>query len=188
MTENSRYENINKFINSDKKISIPKYTITDSIFWLFNAQKDTAIFGKISFFKQMFLLYNEVMPDEIKNNSTNPKFISYRFGPYSFKIADILEELRYLGYINVDGRKNSRTEKFYLTSKGKKEAKNRLDLIPKEILKNFQKELKKRRITWDQLGNEGLLNYVYKNYPDFTEKSEIINKISFDVWDMGRFG
>ncbi len=187
MSNKIKFENISKFVEYEEKISIPKYTISDFIFWLLSSQ-NTPIFGKISFFKEMFLMYKEVLPIELKNKSINPKFIDYTYGPYSFLIADVLEQLKYDGYVSVEGRKNSRTEKFSLTNEGKKEAEKRIELLSDKKCKQFSQELKNRRRTWDQLGNRGLLNYVYKNYPEYTKNSRIKYKISYDIWDEGRIG
>lgn len=171
-----------------KEIPVQKYTISDLVLLLLHSQKETPIFGRISFFKQFFLLYQEVLSEDIRKNSMNPRFVKYNYGPYSFLVADMVEDLMHSNKISVEGRKNSKTESFSITKDGKKEARKILNNIPKNTKNKLMSDLKKRRILWDQLRNEGLLNYVYRNYPEYTSKSKIKNKITYTIWDEGRKG
>ncbi len=179
---------LSNFIEEEEKILIPKYSISDLVLWLLDAQSDVPIFGRISFFKQIFLLYTEVLPDSIKKETLNPQFIGYYYGPYSFVVADVIEDMVVSGLVKISGRKNSKTEQFSLTDNGKEEAEKRIGLLPQEMMKSFISVLKERRITWDQLRNYGLLQYVYNVYPQYREKSRINRKITSSVWDVGRVG
>ena len=188
MSERIDLKNISELIESKKKISIPKYTVSDLILWLLYANGEIPIIGRISFFKQIFLQFNEVLPNEIKRNTMDPKFVEYDYGPYSFLVADILEELKYTGNVCVKGRKNSLAEKISLTNNGKKNAEERINRISEEIKSKLFSELKHKRILWDQLRNEGLLNYVYSEYPTYTTKSKIKKKVTHSIWEVGRTG
>jgi hypothetical protein len=77
------------------------------------------------------------------------------------------------GLIISKGRKSSNKEIFYLTDYGKKRAKEQFEKL------NTQQQLKLKdlRKGWDQLGVKGILKYVYSNYQNFIDKSEIKKQV-----------
>lgn len=184
---NGMENEFDKFIKDLHKQEFKEFEVSDMIMWLLRSS-DKEIFGRISFFKQLFLLWNELIPPDMRRFVNDPMYIPYNFGPYSFFTADIMEELNINGIIDVSGRKNSRLEKFSLTEKGKMIADESIERIPIEFRDEFINELKERRIAWDQIGNRGLLDLVYNRYPEYAAQSVIKNKINKNIWDCGRFG
>ena len=141
-----------------------KFTLADATLILLYAQKDKPIFGRIMLTKEMFLLLNEILE---KDDVQDPKFVPYRFGPYSFVLGNVLSNLEFSGFINRTGRKNSRAEQFTLTDKGK----NTATILWNKLSENVRMVLPKKRKGWDQLGVNGILKLVYGKYEEYTKNS-----------------
>jgi uncharacterized protein YwgA len=145
---------------------------SDLILALFYAQKDMPIKGMISLMKQSFLLEKEFTKVEhIKTE--DGEYISYKYGPYSYKVDEIVSILEENGIVKSYGRKSSNKEIFYLTDFGKEAAKKAFDkLTPEQKIK-----LEDLRKGWDQLGIKGILKRVYGDYKEYINKSVILSKI-----------
>jgi len=158
-----------------------KLLVRDVILLLLYAIKDKPIYGRTMLMKQVFLTYEEILK---KHGIVfqDPKFVPYKFGPYSFIVTQVLEDLHFAGYIRIEGRRNTKKEKFLLTDAGIKEAYRRFQTLPPKI----REEIVKKRIGWDQLGTRGILNYVYTKYPKYKEKSEIKKKYKEIIWGQGK--
>lgn len=145
---------------------------SDLILALFYAQKDMPIKGMISLMKQSFLVEKEFAKGEhIKTE--DGEYISYKYGPYSFKVDEIILILEENGIVKSYGRKSSNKEIFYLTDFGKDVAKkvfDRLNLMQQRKLEDLRKG-------WDQLGVRGILTRVYKDYKRYINKSVILSEI-----------
>lgn len=168
------YTTANKLL---PKLKSKKYAIKDLILMLLCAQENKPIHGRIMLMKEIFLLYRRQMYKQ----SQDPKFVPYRFGPYSFHITEVVGTLNLDGLIGVKGRKNSNSESFTLTEKGKKEAKKIFNKLPKST----RQEIISKRKGWDQLGTDGILNYVYTHYPKYKEKSVLKHRYKDIVWGNG---
>lgn len=153
--------------------------LTDVILHLLYAKREKPIHGRIAMTKQIFLAIKEVFGEEIVEN---PKFVPYRYGPYSFLLTHILSNLKYDDLVGVKGRKNTSSEKFFLTEKGEKIAKKKFAKLSKEL----QNELIDRRKGWDQNHIKGILAYVYNKYPEFTEKSMIKKRYKSITWGRAK--
>jgi uncharacterized protein YwgA len=145
---------------------------SDLILALFYAQKDMPIKGMISLMKQSFLVEKEFTKDEhIKTE--NGEYIPYKYGPYSYKVDEIVTILEENGIVKSYGRKSSNKEIFYLTDDGKEMARKVFDkLMPEQ-----QRKLEDLRKGWDQLGIKGILKRVYVDYQDYINKSVILSKV-----------
>ena len=64
---------------------------------------------------------------------------------------------------------------------GQKYSKTLFNKLPK----SQKNEIAIKRKGWDQLGTEGILNYVYTHYPKYTEKSVIKNRYKDVIWGNG---
>lgn len=155
------------------KIKPKKLSKQDLIMILLFAQ-EKPIHGRILLMKELFLLYRRLLHEQ----SQDPKFVPYRFGPYSFHLVESVGTLNLDGYVEVRGRKNSNSESFTLTDKGKNSARKIFNQMPKSI----RNEITEKRKGWDQLGTEGILNYVYTHYPSFKEKSILKNRYKDIIW------
>lgn len=161
------------------KIAAPKINAAEGILLLL-AVTDKPIYGRIKLFKELFLLEKEVFN---KNSYLeHMQFVPYRFGPYSFRVGHLLEDLEMLGLILRKGKKNTGDESFSITEKGRKYIARLFDELPKDLLE----EVKKRRIGWDELGSDGILRYVYQHYPEYKQKSELKEKYKTITWGRGR--
>jgi uncharacterized protein YwgA len=127
------------------------------------------------------LLFEEIFKNE-KILFQNPNFVPYNYGPYSFTVMEIIENLRNSGDLVVQGRKNTKKEKFVLSKTAILKAKKKYSILPK----NIKHIIKEKRVGWDQLGNDGILRYVYLNYPEYKEKSVIKDRYSDIHWGLGK--
>ncbi len=156
-----------------------KHRISDVILYILFAQSSYPIHGRITITKQVFLTIKEVLGEE---NVENPKFVPYRYGPYSFLVTHVISNLEYDGLLDIKGRKNTSSEKFILTEKGIKVAKKKFTRLPRKL----QNELIDKRIGWDQSHVRGILAYVYNKYPEYTEKSLLKKKYQSIIWGRAR--
>lgn len=155
------------------------YKIADVPLYLLFAHPEKPIHGRIAMTKQVFLTINEILG---KENVENPKFIPYRYGPYSFLLTHIISNLEYDGILHVQGRKNTSSEKFTLTEKGMITTKRKFARLPAEI----RAQLVDRRKGWDQNHTRGILAYVYNKYPEYAEKSLLKDKYKSITWGRAR--
>jgi len=154
-----------------------KFTLADAIMLILYAQPDKPIFGRILLVKEIFLLTNEVLKDEVQDGN----FVPYHYGPYSFTLGNILSNLEFAGYVDRTGKRNSRLEHFKLTSKGKEVAAKIWDKVSPSV----QIEIQEKRKGWDQLGVKGILKLVYKNYPKFAKESYVKGRYKAISWGRG---
>lgn len=150
-----------------------KFSLHDLIMILLYAQ-DKPIHGRTLLIKELFLLYMR----QLRNDTQNPKFVPYRYGPYSFQLMESVNALNLSGYLQIAGRKNSKAESFTLTDKGKKIAKKIFDKLKKET----KNKIIEQRKGWDQLGTDGILNYVYTHYPKYKKKSILKKRYKDVIW------
>ena len=132
-----------------------------------SAAKNPAINGMLMFTKQFFVFVKEVKSDlqEYFN------FIPYDYGPYSFVLKKIIDDLVNEGYIVVE--KSDDRQDFILTYNGVEKAEmlsKNLDEKTKQTLENLRREA-------TQLGYRGVLRYVYSRYPEYTTASKIRERV-----------
>lgn len=154
-------------------LEVPEFSLRDLVLVVLGAQ-DKPVHGKTLLMKEVFLMHEEVL----KSRSSDPNFVPYRFGPYSFHVAGLLRELAADGILEVRGRANSNSESFRLTAKGRKMAAK----VMKRLSKGEREAVSAKRMGWDQLGTHGVLNYVYKHYPRYKEKSIVKKRYKDVVW------
>ena len=136
-------------------------------------------------FKELFLFYEEILKKNIDTNRIpDPKFIPYKYGPFSFTLSEVLTSLVVGGLVENIGRAKGRDEMFKLTPAGIKMAEKVVNRLPSSIQEKLMKELKEKRIGWDQLGRDGILNYVYAKYEKYKEKSKIKDKYKGVEWGV----
>ena len=134
----------------------------DMVLLLLGIFPDKPIRGKTMMMKQTFLAEKE-----FENDVDDLQFVGHRYGPHSFLMENILRNMEFVGLINPKG--TSRNPKYYLGEKGELSAKKLIETLSideKERLENFRK-------TYDELGQDGILRYVYENYRDYTDESII---------------
>ncbi len=149
----------------------------DELIKLLLSLSDSPIYGRVMFFKELFLLYQELKKNGIKVQ--DPKFVPYYYGPYSFLVAETLELMEATGQILREGKKNTNSEKFEI----KNPERDKFALI---VGNELFDRLKKLRKGWDQLGTEGILRFVYQNYPKYKTKSKIKDRYKTITWGRGK--
>ena len=154
------------------------YSLRDVILFLLYAHSERPICGRIMITKQVFLAIKEVLGDP---HVENPKFVPYRYGPYSFTLTHALSNMRYDGLIDVRGKKNTQSELFLLTDRGMKTAGDKFNALPE----GQQNVLVDKRKSWDQLHQKGILSYVYDRYPEYTSNSRITHIYKSITWGRG---
>ena len=149
------------------------FLVPDLVLAILGAQ-DKPVHGRTLLMKEVFLLYEEVL----KDRSEDPGFVKYRLGPYSFHVVEALRVLDSDGVLERRGRPNANSESFRLTPRGSKMATKVLE----KLSESEQKLVSEKRMGWDQLGVNGMLNYVYTKYPAYKEKSVVKNRYADVVW------
>ena len=139
-------------------------TAKDFILLLLNAGNQKPIKGNLFFQKEMFLIVEEVYPalrEELE-------FVPYDYGPYSFNLVNILENLKEDNLISFE---DSEGNEYSITHDGE-EYLNNID-FPRDIIK----KVNKLKIGSNKLGYKGLLRYVYFSYSKYTKNSKIKDDI-----------
>ena len=145
-----------------------KISAKDFVLLLLNSNGNQEINGKLYFQKEMFLVVKEIYPDL----DVELKFEPYQYGSYSKKQLALLDNLESESLINIQNHNNTCT--YSITEKGIGEIE--ISQFNDEIIEKMQN----LKINSNNLGYKGLLHYVYFNYPKYTEKSKIKNKILGD--------
>ena len=145
--------------------------VTDWILaWLYSGD-GVPVSGVTVLQKQMFIIFKEFA---VQNNipSENPGFRAYKYGPYTERIDGAIDSLTSLGLIVSIGRMNTVKETFYLTAKGMNEGKVAFNKLTSEQ----QSKLRSMRRDLQQFNTQGIMTYVYKNYPEYTNKSIVFER------------
>lgn len=168
-----RLYTVEQALEAFPSVRTPEFSIDDLVVLVLAAQ-EPPVHGRIMLMKEAFLLYKEVL----KDRASDPCFVKYRHGPHSFHIAELLNTLHADGILDRRGRRNSNSESFRLTQKGRKMAAGAMGrLSGKE-----RGLVSEKRMGWDQLGVRGMLNYVYAKYPEYKEKSALKNRYKDVAW------
>lgn len=122
--------------------------------------------------KQMVIIINEFAPEH-KIPSENPGFKAYKYGPYTERIDRAIDTLYHSGYLYSKGRINTNSERFYLTERGIEKGKM---LLSKFDFGTMNDLLKLKR-DLQQFTLQGIETYVYSKYPEYTDESEIFERV-----------
>ncbi|MDH7509379.1 MAG: hypothetical protein QHH00_08345 [Methanomassiliicoccales archaeon] len=163
-----------------KNLAVPKIMADEAILLLL-ASTRKPIFGRTVMIKELFLLQEEVLKKHFRTVD-DMRFVPYRYGPYSFRVAQLLEEMESIRLIERRGRKGTNDEKFSISERGMQHFSRIINKMPPEVLE----EIRARRMGWDELGRDGLLRYVYQHYPEYKERSELKEKYKEITWGRGR--
>jgi uncharacterized protein YwgA len=132
------------------------------------ADRQRPIDGNTRFEKLLFLAQEELLKK--KNELTDSKFDFEpdRFGPLSVEMYD------QLSYLKLAGMITSQDEKDYALTQRGKQFVEQVVLPRNKAVADGIEQLKRKFGTMDLTS---LLKHVYFNYPEFTVKSEIRDKI-----------
>lgn len=152
-------------------MSISKAPIkrTDIVLLLLYGDKAYPIDGNTRFEKLIFLTQKEIIDKWNVIMSSPFNYESDRFGPMATEMYDEIAYLKENGMLEEIGKNH-----YKITDKGKRFVEKILfKRVPEKIIQAIDE--KKR--TYDRTELINLLRYVYEKYPDYTEKSEIRDKV-----------
>lgn len=168
-----RMYTVEQALDAFPTVEVPEFSIDDLVVLVLAAQ-EPPVHGRIMLMKEVFLLYKEVL----KDRASDPCFVKYRYGPHSVHIAELLNTLQADGILERRGCRNSNSESFQLTPKGRKMAAGAM----RRLSGKERSLVSEKRMGWDQLGVHGMLNYVYTKYPEYKEKSVLKNRYKDVAW------
>jgi uncharacterized protein YwgA len=174
--------NIIKELENSKNKKGLRILPEDTILMLLYSHSDKPIINRTVLMKEVFLTYEEVLKKENGIELLNPEFFGHKFGPFSYRVSEAIWFLVSNGMIQVKGRAKGRKEEFRITEKGIGMIKLLLKKMKKDMVKVLIEDLTNKRKGWDQLGRNGILNYVYKMYENYAEKSKIKEKYGMTIW------
>ena len=141
---------------------------SDLILLLLNGDNKFPIDGITRFEKLVFLTQKEIL-DKWDDVHMKFNFEPDRFGPFSSDIYDEIDFLKSIGMIKEEVGK-----KYEITDKGKRFLQTKTYERVHEDIRKHISDLKEKH---GRKKLDDLLRYVYSNYPDFTVKSEIRDKV-----------
>ena len=129
------------------------------------------IIGKTRLQKLVFLVSHSIFSENLF------EFTPYNFGPYSVKLLAAMDELLELGYINQKLAELNETEsdvtEFQLSPEGLLHAEEMINDIPLQKLSEIEDMIHVHG--YKEL--ESLLQFVYSDYPEYTENSVIKDRV-----------
>lgn len=138
--------------------------------WLYIAD-GAPVLGITKLQKEIFVILMEFAQE---NNipSENPGFRAYKFGPYTERIDSCLQTLMDMGLVSSTGRMNTNNEKFIITEKGLPYGRKAISKLTDEEREKFVA----LKGDLQQFSTQGLMTYVYANYPEYTDESVVFER------------
>ena len=122
----------------------------------------SSIKGKTMLQKHVFLAWKTLF-----NKQTNdPGFFPHKFGAYSKTVDDSTQVLKNLGFIQITSGRGK--IQYFITPKGRRVINTKIKKMG-ITLENLQKH----KIDWDEWTTQGIMKFVYRNYPEYTAKTKV---------------
>jgi len=147
-------------------------TAEDVSLILLYSRPEAPMRGAISFMKQAFLFVKE-FARKFHIPVEDLDFRPFNYGPYSVAVDESWDVLEEDGAVTKYGRRSTRKETFELTERGYERAKELFDNLSSEA----RDELRQLRRDWHELGNDGILKLVYREYPEYAAHSKIKDQV-----------
>jgi len=179
-SDESIWEQLSKLQNRVSKDSKNLISLDELILITLAAQPDKPIYGKTMFMKQIFVIYEEIFKNKSDFRIQDGEYYPYKFGPFSDKVVDTTNDLVWSGNMEIINPRKNAGAVYKLTPNGVIRGKILFNSLPK----NYQDDLKEYRMELDELGNDGILNYVYHKYDQYTIKSTIKEKHKKTKWGV----
>jgi uncharacterized protein YwgA len=119
--------------------------------------------GNTKMQKEVFLTWKELFNDV----ALDPSFFPWKYGAFSKVVEDSLKILESQRNIKIHRRKGEGSV-FSITESGRNRIKNKMHKVGVDL-----RDLPKKKIDWEEWGPKGILRYVYRNYPQYTSKTEV---------------
>ncbi len=146
----------------------PQIKKSDLALLLLYFDKYAPIKGMTQFEKLVFLSQKEVLEKWKELDAPKFEFGPDRFGPLSTELYDELDFLKSVQMVD------STDDNFKITDKGQRFVQNRVFVrVPEHI----RKAIESIKVKHGRESLDDLLRYVYTNYPEYTVKSEIRDKV-----------
>jgi len=113
--------------------------------------------------KQVFLTWKELFNDI----SVDPGYYPWKYGAYSKVVENTIRILEKQRLVETRKRKGEGTI-FEITKSGRNMIKNKIRTMKFDL-----KTLTEKKTDWDDWTPRGTLRYVYRNYPEYTSKTNI---------------
>ncbi len=113
--------------------------------------------------KQVFLTWKELFKDV----SVDLGYYPWKYGAYSKVVENSVKILEKQQLIEKRKRKGEGTI-FDITKSGRNMIKNKIRIMRLDL-----RNLTEKKTDWDDWTSRGTLRYVYRNYPEYTSKTNI---------------
>jgi len=127
------------------------------------------IVGRLRLEKMIFLLDQTVRRKRLHIADKLYDFRPYQYGPFSEEVYDDMELLKDLGLAHIKEKQGEQV--FEITDKGKVLVERMLKerAIPSSLFSEVE-DIKRR---WNRTDLRSLIEYIYKNFKEYTQKSLI---------------
>ncbi|MHB1440743.1 MAG: hypothetical protein ACYCSO_06945 [Cuniculiplasma sp.] len=153
------WEKIRIESNKERKLSVPGL-----ILLILNIGP---IKGKTKLQKEVFLAWSEIFGGGL---ATDPIFHPDQFGPFSQIVVDSQTLLASEHKIKVIP-KGEGHRSYFISQEGKKALNE--ELKNSDISDKLLRNLEERKADWDEWTAQGIMRYIYRNYPYYGIKARI---------------
>jgi len=141
---------------------------------LLDADNGAPVQGHTRLVKLAFLVQKKVIEGlKVGVTEESYKFRPWHYGPYTEEVYDDLTALQLLDLVNVMGEDPDR-QTFTITTKGREAVRRLADEA--RISAILMEEIRRIKVTYGRIPLQQLMDRVYHEYPEYTEKSEIKNR------------
>ncbi len=113
--------------------------------------------------KQVFLAWKTLF----KKDTADPGFFPYKFGAYSKTVKDSIMVLKNSGFIRIKSGKGEGVQ-YFITPSGKRTISKKLKRLDIDL-----EELTDKKSDWDEWTTQGIMKFVYRNYPEYTVETKV---------------
>jgi len=155
-------------VTSGNVMRLPRATY---LLVLLDSNKQKPIIGRTALEKLTFLVEKKIIEElKIGLSTDTYHFRPWRFGPFTEEVFDDLNALQTVGLIAIEGE-DEETQRFSVTENGHKSVQR---LVKTGRLASLlYEEIDRIKTNYGKVSLMDLVERVYKEYPKFTERSEI---------------
>ncbi len=124
--------------------------------------------GRIMLQNQVFIAYKEILKDNVSDLLFHPD----QYGPYSRLITDAIAKLKFEGKIKIIPNYQFPHPTYYNITEYGKEYIYQI-IREKRINDIIIKKLQEKKKDWDEWATDGIIQYVYRNYPEYATKTKV---------------
>ncbi len=141
---------------------------------LLNADNGASIQGRTKLVKLAFLVQKRVVEGlKIGVSEESYSFRPLHYGPFTEEVFDDLAALQMLNLVSVVGD-DPDSQNFMITDRGREAVRRLADEA--RVSSILMQEIGKVKVMYGRMPLNQLIDRVYHDYPEYTEKSEIKNR------------